>query len=94
VAAKGDLTCIVVHQFLKHNQVHTPKKEKRNPRFKAFKREVRHRAWELILEDLRVISTCGEAMTCGDLILRIIVFSIYILFMDFEEQYVLHQVSE
>ena len=68
-------------------QIHTPKDEKKNPEFKTFKREVRHRAWELIVECLAIISTCGEAMTCGDLIQRIIIFSLYILFMDFEEQY-------
>lgn len=62
-----------------------PEEDQHRPEYISYRREVYHRAWQIILEDIRHAARYGMATRCADSTERILFPFIYIISADFEE---------
>jgi hypothetical protein len=62
-----------------------PEEEKDCSEFILYKRQVHHRALDLVLESIKIPSKIGSQMNCCDGVKRLLFPGVYILSLDFEE---------
>ena len=62
-----------------------PEEDQHRGEYILYRREVYHRAWDVVLNSIKGSSRYGTAVKCADKVVRILFPHIYILSADFEE---------